>query len=145
MNARLHHAGHVVRSIEEALPRFLASLGAAQVSPVYADPLQKVKVVFLAPPDESGVLLELVAPDGAGSPVAAFAERGGGLHHLCYEVGDLDAYLKAMRARRAVLIRPPKPAVAFDGRRIAWMVTPERLVLEFVEAPGTVHNSASSV
>jgi hypothetical protein len=38
-----------------------------------------------------------------------------------------------MKRRKAVVIRPPKPAVAFGGRRIAWMVTRERLVIEYLE------------
>lgn len=144
MTQRLHHIGYIVASVEESLPRFLASAGAVQVSEIFEDPLQKARVVFLAPPDSSGVLLELVAPTEPASPVSAAAARGGGLHHLCYEVGDLDAHLAAMRSRKAVLIRPAKPAVAFGGRRIAWMITPEKLVLEFLEA-APPHNSASSV
>lgn len=142
MTPRLHHIGYIVASVEESLPRFLASTGAVQVSEVFEDPLQKASVVFLAPPDSSGVLLELVAPTGLASPVAAAAARGGGLHHLCYEVSDLDAHLTAMRSRKAVLIRPAKPAVAFGGRRIAWMITPEKMVLEFLEA--APQSSASS-
>lgn len=130
---RLHHVGYVVADVEQALPSWMASLGARQVSPVFHDPLQKVKVVFLQPDSEDRVQVELVAPAGEGSPVAPFLTKGGGLHHVCYEVDDLDAHLAVMKARKAVVIRPPKPAVAFEGRRIAWMVTRERLVLEFVE------------
>lgn len=130
---RLHHVGYVVADVEESLPQWQASLDAGWVSPVYHDPLQKVNVVFLQPGAEDSVQVELVAPAGEGSPVAPFLAKGGGLHHMCYEVDDLDAHLAVMKNRKAVVIRPPKPAVAFEGRRIAWMVTRERLVLEFVE------------
>ena len=102
------------------------------MSEIFHDPLQKVNVVFLQPAEE-GVQVELVAPAGAGSPVAPFLAKGGGLHHLCYEVDLLEPQIETMKRRKAVVIRPPKPAVAFGGRRIAWMVTRERLVVEYVE------------
>jgi len=33
-----------------------------------------------------------------------------------------------------VIVSPPLPAAAFDGRRIAWVVTKDKLLLEFLEA-----------
>jgi len=38
-----------------------------------------------------------------------------------------------MRSRGALLARPPKPAVAFAGRSIAWVITPEKLLVELLE------------
>ncbi|QOY92312.1 VOC family protein [Paludibaculum fermentans] len=129
---RLHHVGYIVDDVAQALPHWVASLEARWVSEIFHDPLQKVSVVFLQPA-EDGVQVELVAPAGPDSPVAPFLAKGGGLHHLCYEVDLLEPQIEAMKRRKAVVIRPPKPAVAFGGRRIAWMVTRERLVLEYVE------------
>jgi methylmalonyl-CoA/ethylmalonyl-CoA epimerase len=65
--------------------------------------------------------------------VLEFLKRGGGLHHLCFEVDDLDSQIRQMRASRSVLARAPLPAVAFDGRRIGWMLTPDRLLVEYLE------------
>lgn len=130
--ARLHHLGYVVADIGEALPHWSASLDARSVSAIFHDPLQKVRVVFLEPA-EQGARVELVAPAADDSPVAAFLARGGGLHHVCYEVDDLEGQIRTMAARRAILVRPPKPAVAFGGRRIAWMTTRERMLIEYVE------------
>jgi methylmalonyl-CoA/ethylmalonyl-CoA epimerase len=79
------------------------------------------------------VQLELVEPAAADSPVARFLEKGGGLHHLCYEVDDLQRQIQWMKSQRAVLIRSPKPAVAFGGRRIAWMRTRDSLLIEYLE------------
>jgi len=137
---RLHHVGFVVADVQRALPAWQASLGACRVSESIHDPLQKVTVAFLQPPAADAVQIELVAPAGEGSPVASFLAKGGGLHHLCYEVDDLDAHLAGMKARKAIVIRPPKPAAAFGGRRIAWMVTPERLVVEYLERAPAASN-----
>jgi methylmalonyl-CoA/ethylmalonyl-CoA epimerase len=134
---QLHHIGFVVESVEGSLPFFATSMKANHVSGVFVDPLQKVKVAFLVMGGPGEPQIELVAPMDSSSPVHQFLSRGGGLHHLCYEVDNLEWQLAEMKDRKAVLIRPPKPAVAFSGRRIAWMVTRERLVVEYLERPNS--------
>jgi len=67
------------------------------------------------------------------SPVIPFLKRGGGLHHLCYEIDGLEDQLVLSRAQGGLVVRPPLPAVAFGGRRIAWVYTKNRLLLEYLE------------
>jgi methylmalonyl-CoA/ethylmalonyl-CoA epimerase len=129
----LHHVGFAVASIENAIQQFCSSLGARQLTGEIHDPLQRAYVAFIQPSAGDRVQIELVAPADPASPLTAFVERGGGLHHVCYEVDDLDAQLADARARKSVVIRKPKPAVAFEGRRIAWIVTREKLVIEYLE------------
>lgn len=128
----LHHAGYVVRSIADGLERWKNTLQPVTVSEAADDPLQKARVLFLHFAG-SATSIELVEPLSSDAPVAKFLEKGGGLHHLCFEVDDLAAHLAAMKVQGALLIRHPKPAVAFEGRQIAWMVTRERLVVEYLE------------
>lgn len=130
---RLHHMGFVVADIAAAVPGFQTSLGASWDAQIFADPYQKVKVTFLTtrPGDPQ---IELVEPVGEDSPVLRFlCDKGGGLHHACYEVVDLEQELQAFRARGALLVKRPKPAVAFQGRRIAWVLTPEKFLIELLE------------
>lgn len=130
---RLHHVGFVVGNIEQAMPGFLRSLAACWDEQVFHDPLQKVKVAFLTTRAEDPQI-ELVEPAGEDSPVLRFLEQGGGLHHVCYEVADLEQELVEFRSRGAVIAKRPKPAVAFGGRRIAWVITAEKLLVELLEA-----------
>ena len=129
----LHHIGCVVDSIENRIESYRVCLGSASVSQIFTDPIQRSRVAFLALPPSGAVQLELVEPAASDSPVARFLEKGGGLHHLCYEVDDLQAQIQWMKSERAVLIRSPRPAVAFGGRRIAWMRTPDSLLIEYLE------------
>ena len=131
----LHHIGYVVPSIAEGLARWSATLSAVSVSEPFNDEIQRARVLFLKFAS-GGATLELVEPLPGDSPVARFLQKGGGLHHLCFEVDDLEKQIRHMKAHRALLIRPPKPAVAFGGRHIAWMMTRDKLLVEYLERPG---------
>jgi methylmalonyl-CoA/ethylmalonyl-CoA epimerase len=129
----LHHIGYVVDSIENRVESFRQSVGANAVSESFDDPIQRSRVAFLDLPTPGSVQLELIQPAGADSPVARFLEKGGGLHHLCFEVDDLPEQIAWMKSQKAVLLRSPRPAVAFSGRRIAWMRTRDALLIEYLE------------
>lgn len=130
---KLHHVGFVVFSIQESAESFALSLGTTWDGRIVFDPIQRVQVTFLQGRGSLDPLIELVEPNGPDSPVSAFLGRGGGLHHLCYEVKDLDSHLGFCKSVGTKIIEPPVPAVAFGGRRIAWAVTRKRLVVEFLE------------
>ncbi|MGA9966031.1 MAG: VOC family protein [Terriglobales bacterium] len=131
--ATLHHIGFVISSIREEIEGFTSSVGATWNGEIFDDPLQQVRVTFLQPASAGEAAIELVEPKVDISPVSRFLERGGGLHHLCYEVDDLEEALKLARTRGGLLVKQPLPAVAFKGRRIAWVVTRNRLVIEYLE------------
>jgi len=130
---RLHHVGYVVPSIERSIERFTASVDGRWDGRVFEDPAQRVRVTFIEQMDGAGALIELVEPLGEDSRVKTFLARGGGLHHLCYEVDSLEEQLKRSASKGGVIVQKPVPAVAFGGRRIAWFFTREKLLLEFLE------------
>jgi|HubBroStandDraft_6_1064221.scaffolds.fasta_scaffold62051_2 methylmalonyl-CoA/ethylmalonyl-CoA epimerase len=134
---KLHHIGFVVSSIQESAESFIQALGASWDGKITFDPVQKVRVSFFQGRSTADPLIELVEPGEPESPVSRFLERGGGLHHLCYGVEDLDAHLAFCKSVGTIIIRPPVPAVAFDGRRIAWGVSKKKLLLEFLESGQT--------
>lgn len=129
----LHHVGYVVSSIAESIDRWQMAISAVSTSVTFDDPIQRARVIFLDLPPGGAVKIELVEPLGSESPVAKFVEKGGGLHHLCFEVDDIDSQIQKMRGLKAMLVRKPQPAVAFAGRRIAWMQTRERMLVEYLE------------
>src|SRR5690606_1729699 len=90
---RIAHLGVAVESIDAALAFYRDVLGLVPGAPEQADGARIVSLPF----GESEVeLLEPLTPD---SPIAKFmARRGPGIHHVCYQVPDLDAALAACRA-----------------------------------------------
>ena len=134
----LHHVGFVVADLEASAPGMAIALLTEWTREIFTDPLQRVRVTFLQGGYQSP-LLELVEPLADDSPVRRFlGEKGGGLHHLCYEVPSIPEHLAYIRAGGGLIVSRPKPAVAFGGRRIAWALTREKLLLEFLQAPSVV-------
>jgi methylmalonyl-CoA/ethylmalonyl-CoA epimerase len=127
----LHHIGIVVPDIDSARPLY-ASLGYTERTAVIHDPAQTAFVQFLKLP-EADHYLELVAPDGPESFLDAAASKKHPLHHLCYTTADIHASCASLEAGGWRLISEPTPAVAFDGRPVAWLLAPTKLVVEFVQ------------
>lgn len=130
---RLHHTGFVVPSIEAVAESFRRALGGCSLSQTWLDPLQRVRVAFIYPSHPDDLSVELVEPAGPGSPVDNFLAHGGGLHHLCYEVENLDEAVRSASTRGLFMILRPRPAAAFGGRRIAWFLTRDKLLIEYLE------------
>jgi methylmalonyl-CoA/ethylmalonyl-CoA epimerase len=108
---QIDHIGIVVRSIDEALPRYQALVGWQPIDAPRVFASQHVRLCFLEPAEGQGAKLELVEPTDDESGVARFLEtRGEGLHHVCLISDDLAGDLEALAVAEAELIdREPRP------------------------------------
>jgi len=100
MIKKVHHIAVAVNSLKDSVPIFEKLLGIkAQIK---AAPCQKVtEAVFKI----GGVEINLVEPMGQDGTVARFLEkRGEGLHHIAFEVNDINKELKAMEKKGIELI-----------------------------------------
>jgi len=129
--ARLHHVGVAVRSITAMHPDLEWTF----------DPIQKVRVAFFSMHD---LMIELVEPVGDDSPVRRSLEDNTKLLHICYEVDELAAALKASRSAGYAVIRPPKPAEAFGHRLIAWVYHRDLGLVELLERAPEDRKSAET-
>jgi methylmalonyl-CoA/ethylmalonyl-CoA epimerase len=133
-NFAFHHVGIAVKSISDAIPSYITLFGYKLTSGPFDDPIQNVSVCFLSRGDGDTVL-ELVAPLGPNSPVDRALKKGGGPYHLCYQVPDIRAAIAWLIEHDAFLMSGPVPAVAFEMREIAWLMTDGDLLVELVAAP----------
>jgi methylmalonyl-CoA/ethylmalonyl-CoA epimerase len=131
--ATLHHVGFVVASITQAGREFARSLAAEWNGDIIHDPLQQARVSFMQCGADANPAIELVEPDSEKSPLNKFLAKGGGLHHICYEVDLLETQLESCRLNGSLIVKQPLPAVAFQGRRIAWVYTKQKLLVEYLE------------
>jgi methylmalonyl-CoA/ethylmalonyl-CoA epimerase len=114
---RLDHIGIAVRSIEAALKTYQRQLGLA-VTEIVEIEEQRVRAAVL-PCGESRIeLLEPTAPD---SPIQKFLDkRGEGIHHLCFEVENIEKKLQELQAGSLQLVKPASGRGLGD-RKIAFL------------------------
>lgn len=113
MLKRLDHVAIVVKSIDETLKFWSESLGLG-LSHVADEVGQGVKVAFLP---VGGSEVELLEPMNRDSGVARYLEkRGEGIHHLCFEVENLDAALAQLK-QRGVQVIDENPYITTGGNR----------------------------
>jgi methylmalonyl-CoA/ethylmalonyl-CoA epimerase len=130
---KLHHVGIVVDDIESGIQRYKALFGFVPVTEVTDDPIQKVSVVLLSNPEADGAPIELIAPLSDDSPVSNTLKGNVRLYHLCFLVENIEEALKNFRSNGAIIISGPVPAELFEGKRIAFLYTPDKYVVELLE------------
>ena len=113
---KINHIGIAVNDMETALKFWQDALG-IELHHTESVPSQKVDVAFLPLGDSE---IELLRPTADDTGVAKFlVERGGGMHHLCVEVDDIEGKLAELKAKGVRLIdETPKE---LPGRKMAFI------------------------
>ena len=119
MIGRLNHVAIAVPDLAAAAALYRDVLGAS-VGPARDLPEHGVTVVFVELPNAR---VELMAPLGEASPVAAFLARSpaGGMHHVCYEVGDIRAARDRLAASGARVLGDGEPRIGAHGLPVLFL------------------------
>lgn len=113
---KLHHIGIVVNNIQDSLGELKNYLRFETTSAIMPVGSQKVNVCLLKIGEP---FLELIEPTSPDSAISEFAKSGGGIHHICYEVNNIESELESLSKKGAtILVNPVK---GFDMRRIAFV------------------------
>ena len=107
MLKKINHIAIAVNNIEEAAKFYQTILG-LNLSGVEVVTAQKTRVGFFKIGESN---IELVQPAEPDSPLVKFLEtKGQGIHHICFEVDDVEAAVKAYLEKGATLIdQKPRP------------------------------------
>jgi methylmalonyl-CoA/ethylmalonyl-CoA epimerase len=117
MFARVDHIGVAVEDLDAAIALHERDYGMALVHREVIDE-QGVEAVLL---DVGENHVELLRPLGEDTPVGRFlASRGPGLHHVAYQVSDVDSTLAQLRERGLRLI-DETPRTGIRGSRVAFL------------------------
>ena len=98
---KLHHIGIVVKNIQESLGELTNYLNFESTTVPSLVGSQKVNICFLK---TNNVFLELIEPAQENSPISDFVKKGGGYHHLCFEVDDIHLELEKIKKNGARVI-----------------------------------------
>ena len=119
MIGRLNHVAIAVPDLAAASALYRQTLG-AEVSEPVEQPEHGVTVVFVELPNTK---IELLHPLGADSPIAGFLERNqsGGIHHICYEVGDILAARDKLVAEGARVLGDGEPKIGAHDKPVLFL------------------------
>jgi methylmalonyl-CoA/ethylmalonyl-CoA epimerase len=119
MIGRLNHVAIAVPDITVAAAVYRDTLG-AKVSSAVPQPEHGVTTVFIELPNTK---IELLEPLGTDSPIAGFLERNasGGIHHLCYEVDDIEAAIAHLKAQGARVLGGGIPKTGAHGKPVVFL------------------------
>ena len=130
---RFDHVGLFVSDLEIGRQQLGALLPIREWNNPIHDPGMNIMVQFGV--DESGLRYELVAPAGEPNPVSGVLASGHNiLNHVGYRCENFEDAMAKLRAARAMPLGRPRPAVAFQGARIMFYLTPLKFVVELIEA-----------
>ena len=117
MFGRIDHVGVAVADLDEALALYE---GRFEMSVQHRETVEEQGVdAVLLEVGEGHV--ELLAPLGAETPIGKFLERKGpGLHHVAYQVSDIDAALEEIKGA-GVRVIDESPRVGIRGSRVAFL------------------------
>ena len=117
MVKRIEHLGIAVKSIEESLKTFEVLLGSECYKVERVDS-EGVNTAFIQIGESKIELLEATKED---SPIAKFLEKKGpGIHHIAFEVDDIDKELARLKSEGFQLIHET-PKDGADNKRIAFL------------------------
>jgi len=133
---KLHHIGIVVQNINESLGEISNFLSFESTSLPTLVGSQKVNICFLK---TNSVYIELIEPADPDSPIISFVKEGGGFHHLCFEVDDIQQEIDKMVKKGARLV--VAPVKGFEDRVIAFlMLNMEKTKCNLIELVETKNN-----
>lgn len=113
----IHHTALAVEDLDQAIVSFGRQYG---IEPLYRETIesQGVEEAMIA---IGASHVQLLAPLAADTPVGRFlANHGEGLHHIAFQVVDIDAALEDLAASGAELI-DTEPRIGGGGHRIAFV------------------------
>jgi methylmalonyl-CoA/ethylmalonyl-CoA epimerase len=119
MIGRLNHVAIAVRDLTAATRTYRDLLGAVVSEPV-PQPEHGVVTAFITLPNTK---IELIAPLGKSSPIEKFVERNpdGGIHHVCYEVADIEAARDQLTRLGARVLGDGEPKIGAHGKRVLFL------------------------
>jgi methylmalonyl-CoA/ethylmalonyl-CoA epimerase len=112
---KFHHVGIACRDIAEEIDYIRRIHLVVEQSSVLYDSEQNAELCLLSLKD--GVKIELIS----GKKIDTILKRHIRYYHLCYEVDDINAEMQKLIENGALLISPPKPAILFENRQVAFL------------------------
>ncbi len=134
MKMKLDHIGIVVKDMEKAKEHYMKTYCREPLTDIIFEPAHKVNVMFYEVGYGSMPMIELISPTDEKSQVSKFLEKtGGGLHHLAYEVPDIEEAIEHFKSQNSLILGAIVPGAGHNNTRTVWLYTSEKNLVELIE------------
>ena len=114
---KIEHIGIAVKNLDEAEALYSGLLGVASYKREAVESEGVLTSFFMAGPNK----IELLQAANPDSPIAKFIEKKGeGMHHVAYEVEDIEAEMERLRREGYVLLND-EPKKGADNKMICFI------------------------
>ncbi|MFT5115966.1 MAG: methylmalonyl-CoA/ethylmalonyl-CoA epimerase [Parasphingorhabdus sp.] len=119
MIGKLNHVAIAVPNLSAATTTYKDTLGASVSAPVDL-PEHGVTTVFVELPNSK---LELLYPLGDNSPISGFLKKNpsGGVHHMCFEVDDIEKARDHLVSEGARVLGDGEPRAGAHGKPVLFL------------------------
>ena len=97
----------------------------------FVDPLQGIRGRFV---EIGNMNLEILEPFSDDDTLSPWLTVGNRMYQVAFEVDDLDSELEHARVQKLRIVREAQPAIAFDGRRVAFLMPAPGILIELIES-----------
>lgn len=114
---KLHHIGIACQDIDKSLLWIKKIFDVTAVSEIVFDKEQNVHLCLIK--TNNNVTIELIL----GITVNSLIKKGVSYYHICFTVKDIFSEIKRLKETGAILVSPPKPAILFNNKLVAFFYT----------------------
>ena len=129
MLKKFHHLGFACNSIDRELEIF-EKLGYERECDFFEDPQQGVRGIFLV---GTGPRVELLENLPGKSTLTPWIEKNIQIYHQAFLVNDISNCLNVLRTQGNIIVVRPVVSVAFGGKKIAFVMMKNRMLIELIE------------
>ena len=131
---RLDHIGIVVRDLEHASLEYQRLHGLTQITGRIHEPAHQVDILFLRTGHGPLPMIELITPLSDKSKVSEFLRKtGGGIHHLAYEVSNIDEAIQHYKSMGSIILGDIVPGAGHSDLPTVWIYMPDRSLVELIQ------------
>jgi methylmalonyl-CoA/ethylmalonyl-CoA epimerase len=113
---KIEHIGIAVKDIK-MISKFYKDVFECEISEEMDVPDRKLRIAFT---EISGVKLEFLMATDKDNVIANFIDKKGeGIHHICFEVDDVDKATKELNEKGVELV--DKPRMGAEGKKIVFL------------------------
>ena len=134
MKLKIDHIGYVVKDIKKSQQYFKKIYNFNKITNFIFEEAHNVNITFLDLGNNTVPALELIEPTSKKSKVFNFLKQNGeSLHHLAYEVEDIEKAIKHFTHNEFLQISPVVPGAGHNRINTVWLIGQKKELIELVQ------------